>query len=194
VSLSQVNIINIALSKIGDYYISSLTEGTKQQIHALIHWENCRDSLLQSYKWNFATERVRLARLAETPIGYDYVYQLPNDHLKTDRMSTDGDFTGDDSIDYKIHGKKLLTDETTCYIEYRKQVTDPSYYTPLFSKVLAVDLALALAEPLGMIPANDKQLLLAERVEYVNEARGVDFEEGQSEAGVYYSMTACRDN
>jgi len=194
VSLSQVQICNISLSKIGDYTISSLTEGTKQAEYCNIHWENVRDSLLQSYAWNFATARVRLARLADIPIGYDYQYQLPNDCLKVRKVSTDGLFNGINLVDYKIEGRVLLTNEDTIYIKYTKQVSDTSYWTALFIKAFACELASLLAEPLGGAATSDKQLILNEFDAYITEARGVDFEEDNNEQEDYYSMIACRDN
>jgi hypothetical protein len=193
-SLSQVQIINMSLSKVGDYTISSLTEGTKQQLYAVIHWENVRDSLLQSYAWNFATERVALAMLAGTPIGYDHKYQLPNDCLKVRKVSTDGNFSGVNAVDYKIEGRVLLTDEDTIYIKYTKQVTDTSQWTPLFIKAFMCQLSSLLAEPLGAMSTADRQLILNEFEAYITEARGVDFEEDNSEAEEYYSMLSCRDN
>lgn len=193
-SLSEVDILNIALSKIGDYYISSLTEGTKQQIFAVMHWENARDNLLMSFPWNFATSRVALARVTGTPIGYDYKYQLPTDCLRIIRMDTEGDFQNVDSSEYKIEGRLLLTDETTVYVKYIKQITDTSAFTPLFTRALAIQIAMLLAEPLGSAPTSDKQLLMAEYEAAINEARGIDFEEGQVKAEDYYSMTSCRDN
>jgi hypothetical protein len=192
-SLSQVSIINISLSKVGDYYISSLTEGTKQQVFAVLHWENARDSLLESYPWNFATERAQLAMLAASPIGYDHKYQLPNDCLKVQRVSYDGNFSGPDYLDYKVHGRTLLCNEDTVYIQYTKQIVDTSLWTPLFVKAFACTLALLLAEPLGAISTSDKQLIMAEADAYINEARGVDFEEGQNTVDDYYSMISCRD-
>jgi hypothetical protein len=193
-SLSQVQIINMALSKVGDYTISSLTEGTKQQLYGVLHWENVRDSLLQSYAWNFATARVRLAQLAAVPIGYDHQYQLPNDCLKVRKVSIDGSFSGINLIDYKIEGRVLLTDEDTIYIKYTKQVTDTSYWTPLFVKAFSCELASLLAEPLAGMSTGDKQLILNEFEAYITEARGVDFEEDNNEAEEYYSMLTCRDN
>ena len=192
--LSQVQICNMALSKIGDYTISALTEGTKQAEYCNIHWENTKDSLLQSYAWNFATARVRLAQLAVATIGYDHQYQLPNDCLKVRKVSTDGDFSGVNKVDYKIEGRTLLTNEDTIYIKYTKQVTDTSYWTALFVKIVACELASRLSEPLGGSSVNNKQLILSELDSYIAEARGVDFEEDNNEVEDYYSTIACRTN
>jgi hypothetical protein len=194
VSLSQVQIINIGLSKIGSYYISSLTEGTKQQIYGVMHWENARDSLLQEVWWSFATDAVRLALLAGIPVGFSHQYQLPNDYLVIQKISVDGTFNDHDSIAFKIRGKTLCTDEDTIYIQYTKQITDTSLFTPLFSKILSCDLASLMAEPIAGMSEQGKTLILNEREVYMAQASGVEFEEGSNTQTNDYSMITCRDN
>jgi len=192
---SQVQICNISLGKIGDYYISSMIEGTKQQIYCSIFWDNARDTLLQSYQWNFATERVRLARLADVPVWqYTYKYQLPNDYLKIWDISVDGDFDSTSSIDYKREGNTILTNEETVYIKYTKKITDTTYFTPLFVRALACDLAILLAEPLFCASEATMNRLLSEKEEAVGQARGVEFDEGKYDPVGYYEMTYVRDN
>jgi hypothetical protein len=193
--LSQVQIVNMALAKIGDFYISSMTEGTKQANYAGIFWESARDTLLESYPWSFAMERVRLARLADVPAwGYDYKYQLPNDYLKLRDISVTGDFDRSQTIDYKIEGRTIVTNETVVYIKYTKKVTDTSYYPPTFSRALAADLSLLLSEPLSAMSADKIQLVMQEREYAIGEAQGKDFDEGRNEQVGYYEMTSCRDN
>jgi hypothetical protein len=194
-ALSQVQIINMALAKVGDMYISSLTEGTKQAIFANIFWENARDSLLEAHPWNFAMERVRLALLAGAPVwGYNHKYQLPNDCLKVLDVSTSGDFDSTQTIDYKIEGRTLVTSEDTVYIKYTKQVTDTSYYPPSFSRALACQLAVMLAEPLAKPDAGEKQLLLQECEIALQTAKARDFDEGHNEEVGLYQTTFVRDN
>lgn len=193
-SLSQVQIVNIALSKIGDYYISAMTEGTKQSVFANIHWESARDSLLESYPWNFATERAQLARLGATPTAvYDYYYQLPNDCLRVLEFSGSDEFDSSLSFDYKVEGRKVATNEAAVYIKYIKQETDTTIYPPSFSKLLACDLALILSEPLGNASEAAKQLIMTEREAIFNDARGNDFNEGSNEPVGYYATIGCRE-
>lgn len=193
--LSQVQIINMALAKIGDFYISSLTEGTKQATYATIFWENARDSLLQSYPWNFAIERVRLARLTGAPVWqYNYKYQLPNDCLRVLDVSCDENFDSTQTIEYKVEGRTVVTNETAMYTKYIKQVTDTSYFPPSFSRALSCDLALLLAEPLAVSDASSKQLIMQWREIAISEAKTNDFAEGYSAPVGLYQMTYVRDN
>jgi hypothetical protein len=192
-SLSQVQILNLALSKVGDYTISSLTEGTKQQKYTVLNWENARDSLLESAWWSFATEAVRLARLVGTPIGFTYQYQLPNDYLTVQKVSVDGFFNDYMNITYKIRGKRLITDEDAIYIQYTKIITDTTYFTPLFTKILACDIASLIAEPLAGMSEQGRMNIINEREAYISLASGVEFEEGSSIPIGFYSMINCRD-
>lgn len=194
-SLTQVQIVNMALGMVGDYYISSMTEGTKQSTYAGIFWENTRDNLLRSYPWNFAIERASLARLASVPVWqYDYKYQLPNDCLKVLDVSPNGDFDISQTLDYRIEGRTVVTNETSVYIKYVKQVTDTSLFPPSFSKALSCDLALLFAEPLAAADASSKQLIGQMREVAISEAKSGDFDEGRNiEVGIY-QLTYVRDN
>lgn len=191
---SQVDIANMALAKVGDFYISSMTEGTKQATYVGIFWDICRDSLLASYPWNFAMGRAQLALLAGSPVSvYNYRYQLPNDCLRIIEVSRDATFDGSASIDYRVEGREVLTNETALYVKYIRKVTDTTMFTPLFNRLLACDLAVFLAEPLGAMTTDQKQLLAQERQICVDEARDTDFAEGfDKEIGVY-NMLNCRD-
>lgn len=194
-ALSQVKIVNMALAKIGDSYISDMTDGTKEATYANIFWESCRDTLLESYPWNFATERARLARLAETPAWeYDYKYQLPNDCIRIRDISVTGDFEGTKTINYKVEGGAVVTSETTVYIKYTKKVTDVSLWVPTFSRLMVCDLAVLLSEPISAMTTDQKQLLLQEREMCLSEAKERDFEEGFDRQVGYYEMLNCRDN
>lgn len=194
-ALSQVQVTNMALAKVGAEYISSMTEGAKEATYANIFWESCRDTLLESYPWNFATERASLARLAGSPVWqYDCKYQLPNDCLRVRDISVDGDFESTKTVDYRIEGRTLVTNETTVYIKYTKKVTDTSYWPPTFVRLFVCDLAALLSEPLAAMSTDQKQLILQEREMCLNEAKERDFEEGYDRTVGYYEALNCRDN
>lgn len=194
-SLSQVQIVNMACAKLGDFYISSMSEGTKQATYAGIFWENARDTLLESYPWNFAIERASLALLAGTPTWqYTYKYQLPNNCLRVLDMSASGDFDSSQTTEYRIEGRTLVTNETKAYIKYIKQVTDTSNFPPSFSKLLACELSLLLAEPLAAADSSTKQLIMADRELALSEASRNDFNEGYNQPVGWYQMTYVRDN
>lgn len=83
---SEVDIANVALSRIGDdATVSSFDppEGSAQADHCAKFYPIARDSLLEMYEWNWATTRDTLAPLDVTPPGrWRYVYACPSDMLK----------------------------------------------------------------------------------------------------------------
>ena len=81
---SEVDIVNLALSHLGDTAsVASLypPEGSAQAEHAARFYPIARDSLLEMHMWNFSTTRANLALLATSMPEWDYVYAAPNDLL-----------------------------------------------------------------------------------------------------------------
>ena len=194
-ALTQVNIINLALSKIGDYLITAITDTSKQAIYSILHWENARDTLLRSFPWNFATEIAFLGTSGVYGLySFSNYHDLPSDCLRVLAVSGTSDFDRTDTLQYKIKGTKILSNEDRICLKYIQANTTTSEYPPTFCNALAADLAIRLAESLSAAPEGKKQLLYAEYDQAITEARGVDFDEDYKEPIGYYSMIYCRDN
>ena len=58
---SEVQICNLALAKIGDQQITSLTENSKAGRLCNLVYEPLRDATLRAHPWNFAITRETLA-------------------------------------------------------------------------------------------------------------------------------------
>lgn len=156
---SNVEIANLALSRLGADLILALDEDTENGRKVNAIYEIVRDIMLAKHPWNFALKRVSLALLAETPnFGFDNVFQLPPDYLrviKTDQAT---------DVDYKIEGKKLYTDVSSIKIQYIYQVTDPIEFSQGFIDAFADELAARLAYPITgnrALAADLQQLALA---------------------------------
>ena len=147
---SDVLICNAALQLIKhSKSITSLTQGTKEANACEVIYEEMRDALLSMHDWNFATRRVKLARLTETPaFGWDYGYQLPADFLRLSSIHDNDDGRG--TVPYKIEGNQIQSDASDVYLRYVRRETDPNTMMPLFrlalSKLLASRLAVTLAQ------------------------------------------------
>ena len=64
---SKIDIINRALVKVGQARISSIDENSKGATSIRTVYDQVRDTLMQSYVWNFAKVRVQLAADAAAP-------------------------------------------------------------------------------------------------------------------------------
>ena len=146
---SEVSICNLALTKIGEDQIISLSENSKAGRLCNLHYSTSIDAVLRSHIWNFAIKRVELALSTTTP-AYDYAYQfaLPADYiriLETNLTNT---------AEWKIENGFLLADSDSVKVRYLAQITNPNEFDALFieafSSRLAAELAIPLADSLNM--------------------------------------------
>lgn len=136
---STVEICNNALIKIGANTITALSDDTKAARLCNKMYGIVRNDLLRSHIWNFALGRSQLAQLSNNPpFGYSYQYQLPSDCLRVIKLH-------DSNAEYRIEGRKLLTDANTVKLIYIKEITDTAQFDSTFDNVLALKLASELA-------------------------------------------------
>lgn len=173
---SEVQIGNLALTRLGERQIVSFDDGTKGADLCKLHYPMCRDFLLRMHPWNFATRRATLALDATTPNHeFDYRHALPTDCLKVIRTSFEAD--GFTDVEYRIEGRYLLVDEETVSIEYVAQVTDVTQFDGMFVDVLAQRLAAEMAMAItdnAALTKNAWDIYTAK----LQEARTMDAQEG----------------
>lgn len=164
-SISQVEICNMALLKIGDKAITDLKEDSKEAKLCRQFYDITRDKELRSHPWNFSMSRAELAELTETPaFGWAHKFQLPNDCLRIIEMS-------DRNTEYIIEGRELLTNSGTAKIIYQKSVTDTTKFDMLFVGAFSLKLAMTIAFPLTA----DRGLVESLEMEYQRDLRDAKF-------------------
>lgn len=124
-AVSAVDIVNRALSKLGDITIRSLDDNTTASRLASITYDFVRRSELSKMVWNFALVRTAITYLVDgsgDPIvpawNYGLTYQLPAGCLRV--IQVFGIFNGvdlaeyrnEDDREYVLEGDKLLTNMT----------------------------------------------------------------------------------
>jgi hypothetical protein len=181
---SVVQICNLALSHLGAAAIVSLTENSAEGIACNLHYETCRDSVLRDYPWNFATKRVALAELSETPpAGWSHVYSLPTDCLRAREIVNPA---GTDPIKFLIESnaagtaRVLLTNQAQATLLYTAAVSEVTMFDPLFVDALAWKLASMVCIPL----TRDRNIMQMCQTMYINvlaQAQTADANEGQVE-------------
>lgn len=163
-SVSKVQICNLALSKLNAETIVSLEDESRAAELCGDFYDAAVDAVLRSYLWNCAKERVILAALETAPLfDWDYQFQLPTDCVRVIRSEPD--------VEFVIEGGKLLTDTETCSILYIKRI-EAADFDPLLVEVVALDLAAKIAFPLSgnagitqkMEDSRDRKLLEARAV------------------------------
>lgn len=177
---SVVGICNSALIKLGATPVMSLNDGSKNANLCNAQFERLRDELLRSHVWNFASARRSLAQLAESPsFGFDYAYQLPSDWLRT--VSVHDDDAGRGAVEYKIEGRRLLSNASGIHLRYIREVTDPNDMDAAFRETLAWKIAADLALPITQSTTTREQMTEGLRRALAN-ARSVDAIEDFPEA------------
>jgi hypothetical protein len=140
-AISEIDIVNRALQRIGAQRIDAFDQSHPNARSALAAYESVRDRLLRAHPWNFAVKRARLPALSDkTEFGELYRYELPDDFLRL--------LPPDDRArrDWRIEGREITTaDAPPLDVRYIARVTDPNLYDASFVEVLASRLALELA-------------------------------------------------
>lgn len=154
---SKVEIVNVALTLLGESRIMSIDDDVKAAREAKAVYDIVRDALLANYNWTFAKQRVSLPALVSVPaFQYSKQYKLPVDCL---RLVFVGDYyVGASLADYRtipdelyaIEGGMILTDlSAPLNIKFVARVTDTTQFAPAFTMAFASKLAMSLVEPLS---------------------------------------------
>lgn len=170
---SIVDICNGALNQLGASTILTLTEDSKNARLCNARYTQVRDSVFRSHPWNCLQKRLQLAADTDAPAwGFTKQYTLPADCL---RVLTILDY----DADYKIEGRKILTDNSTMKILYISRVEDPNEYDELLRETLSAALAADIAYAItSSNPTATNMFNLFQSK--LKEARFVDSTEGQN--------------
>jgi hypothetical protein len=146
---STVDICNSALNLLGASTISALTDDSKNARLCNQRYEPIRNRVFRSHAWNCLHKRVQLAQNSTAPVvEYSYAYALPSDCLRVLKIHNGTTDSIASSMDYKLEGRNIVTDEGTIYLIYIALITDPneydSYLQESISHQLAADIAYAV--------------------------------------------------
>lgn len=144
---SEAQIVNLALGLVGARRIVSFSDGSPEAEACRLFYFDLRDALLQSYNWSFAIQMVALAADAAAPaFDRNASFTLPGDFL---RMLRPFDNINSGAIDWVIQQGKVYTNfSAPLNIRYVARVFDPTRFSPLFIRALALQLGGDLAETL----------------------------------------------
>lgn len=149
---SVVEILSSALVELGEDRITSADQDTERARIASEVFEAERDALLEEHPWKFATARVELARLAETPaFGFAYAFALPADCLHV--MDTWPE------THCRIEGGRLLADEPAMAVRFIRRVTSASAMPPTFRAALSARIAAKVAKKITGSSAEKERML-----------------------------------
>ena len=141
---TDIQIINIALTKLGEQPITSLSGLSETEKLASRTYQYQMESLLSEFPWNFAIKRAAVTADASPPAwGFARRYAIPGDLIRLVEVSNESDYP------WKNEGGWILTDmESPVNIRY-VYLAPESSFSPEFVEALAARLAMEWAEPLS---------------------------------------------
>jgi len=140
---SKLDIINLALLRIGESPIQSLDEASTPARTAKLLYDNSRRAILRDYDWNFAMKTAPLATV-ESDVSGCYAFVVPADCLRVvEVFQSEGSQRS--SIWFRVYGKRIYTHEYVPFVKYVKDEEDTSFFDSKFSEALTYKLAGELA-------------------------------------------------
>ena len=170
---SVVDICNGALNQLGASTILSLTEDSKNARLCNSRYTQVRDALFRTHPWNCLQTRLELAASTDSPAwGFTYAYTLPANCLRLLRVL-------DYDSNYKVEGRKILSNTSSMKILYVSRVTDPNEYDELLRETLSAALGADIAYAVTSNNTTSQNMILSYQ-EKLKDARFVDSTEGQN--------------
>ena len=170
---SIVGICNGALNQLGATTILSLSEDSKNARLCNSRFTQVRDALFRTHPWNCLQKRIQIAADSTAPAwGFKFAYTLPADCLRLLKIL-------DYDSNYKVEGRKILSNTSSMKILYVSRVIDPNEYDELLRETLSASLSadIAFAVTSNNTTSQNMYQLYQEKL---RDARFVDSTEGQN--------------
>jgi hypothetical protein len=134
---TDVKICNLALSKLGEAPITSLSDSTNKARTLNAMYGLKRDELLRMHPWGFAKKRQSLAKDLVKPLfEFSNQFLIPSDCLRILKIDAEDK--------YSREGDKVLSNASEVFLFYIFRNEDPnswdSEFVSLFANYLAIDL------------------------------------------------------
>jgi len=145
--MTDVQICNLALARLGDSRITTLADATAQAQYCTLFYVQTVAELQAEFDWQFCRKQVNLTS-STTPLGgYTYQYALPIDYIRSLRVENIDE--SENFGQWEILGTNLQTNFVSpVTLDYIANITDETKYPAIFTELLAVKLAGVLAMPL----------------------------------------------
>lgn len=148
----STSVCNQALAELGSTLIQSFQDGTSVSTLCGEIYPDTMTSVLEAHPWNWATRRVWLSQLAETPpFGWNYQYSVPPDYLKARGTDQDDHWSSPRAWTIELNAlghQVIVSNQDALGIVYTARVEDVNLWSPLARQVLVKMLASRLAKPL----------------------------------------------
>ena len=167
-AIKKIDIINFGLTLAGSEKLTSLTDSSKEARLTSTFDLIYKADLTLPFNWKFAKFTTELSATTSPTIGgYDYRYILPSKCLRVVKIVDEDDY--DYNIPYRrelyVDGSEnefqcVLTNSTPCYIQYLRDLENPATWPAWFAKLVAIDFAIVVCDPLTHDKQKKNQLIV----------------------------------
>lgn len=213
--MNSTDIANLALARLGvAQAIASLSEQSTPARVCNRFYSFCRQHVLRSHPWGFASTIVSIAAQAsQTFPGWQYVYEYPDDGLMVWAVGDEagirdtancaeyddwnGFYTRRRRQPFKVAmrtdqaDRVLLSDVPSAYAYYTHDVTNTGAYPVDFGDVLAWRLAMEVGGPLK-VSADKVGDARGQFMGWMQQARGQDLNEAEDDRVPDSESIRCR--
>ena len=148
--MQKIDLVNLALARLGQASIASLTEGSEEAAKANAVWEGALLTTLQACRWGFNTTRARLALMEENPEGYAYQYRYAAPAGMLQPYEIVRPLMVCEAIPFLFEAGSIYTNEPDAVLVYAVRDDKVSHMPPSFQDALAWriagDMAMALTQ------------------------------------------------
>lgn len=142
-SATITTVCNLALGKLGARKIIDITEESNEARACKMFYDEVRDDVLRSHRWNFAIKRQTLTVIASEPaFGWRNGFQLPTDCLRV--FEVNGWQESRREGNWEIEGKLIMVNEDSADIRYLRRIEDANQFDSIFVEAFASKLASAI--------------------------------------------------
>jgi hypothetical protein len=159
-ALSQTEIVNLALTRLGQDRVISINDDVEAARIMRSLWDFTRDTVLAGYPWKFAIKRTSLAALADAP-AYGWAHQLavPEECMRLVQVGDDYVFYTGLLETFQLEGGMIMTDESApLRLRYVQRISNVGLWPVLFGRVVAMQLAIDACEKLTTSSAKQNVL------------------------------------
>lgn len=158
--MNKLQLVNLALSKIGETPLSALTENRPAALAVEAVYEPAKRKLLSLCCWPWAAKKLALARSLDTVDGWTYCFALPADCIRPFHLSVPGVSETGQGMNYGFPpvqweqvGNLVCTELDSVVLRYVSDVDVsrfPADAADLFAIRLAADIASSLSRDPGL--------------------------------------------
>jgi|SRR6185369_4957454 hypothetical protein len=183
------DLVNQALSFLGDDPIVALSDDTERARLANRLFQPTLDAVLRAHPWNVAIDRATLTETTAPVYSWKHKFILPTDNLRILSLNEQEHYADGGDV-FKLESGFLLTDSSTANIRYIKRIAAPDMDSLLFDAT-AFRLASAMAYPISGSTSLSQEMwgLYQARLQ---EARTVDGQEGSPDRTDITTLTDIR--